>query len=278
MKRFLKFLALTVPLLVFLGLSFAFAIIGAILYYVFYFAVAFWMWNFHKAESFQAAAGNIPMITYSYLEIIIFIGSILTAVLFFFWYRRLVRTEASPGIKLFTIKNILLLALTGLGCQLAIIGLMELVLPHFEKLSESYEELMEQFMTGNPILIFISTVILAPVSEELIFRGVIMKKASRIAPFAAANVIQALLFGAAHMNIVQGVYAFGGGLVMGYVAYKYKTVKASIILHMFFNGVSYFMVGPATGAMKAVYVIAGAVLVLLALSQVRRVKEMPQAL
>lgn len=183
--------------------------------------------------------------------------------------------DTPPRIKLFSIKNILLLALVAVGCQFTVIGLMDLILPYFKDIAEGYNELMEEFMKGNPILIFISTVILAPISEELIFRGVIMKKASRIAPFAVANIIQALLFGIAHMNIVQGVYAFGGGLAMGYVAHKYKTIKASMIFHLIFNGVSYLMIEPTTITLQVVYVMAGALLILLAFSQVRKVKEIP---
>jgi membrane protease YdiL (CAAX protease family) len=151
-----------------------------------------------------------------------------------------------------------------------------LILPHFEKLSQSYSELMQEMMTGNPILLFITVAILAPISEELIFRGVIMKKAGSLVPFAAANLIQALLFGVAHMNIVQGVYAFAAGLVMGYTAHKFKSVKASMVLHILFNASSFIMISPTTEVMRYVYASAGAVLILIALLLISRVKELPQ--
>ena len=53
--------------------------------------------------------------------------------------------------------------------------------------------------------------------------------------FAAANVIQALFFGILHMNLVQGIYAFAVGLVLGYVAGKCRTVFLPILLHLCFN-------------------------------------------
>lgn len=59
-------------------------------------------------------------------------------------------------------------------------------------------------------------------------------------PFIGANILQAILFGLAHMNIIQGFYAFGLGLLFGYVAYRYKTIVASIILHMLYNAFNFF--------------------------------------
>lgn len=83
---------------------------------------------------------------------------------------------------------------------------------------------------------FISTIILPPVMEELLFRGLTMRLFRRAgAPFFLANFLQALLFGIYHMNIVQGVYAFLIGLVMGYLANHYHTLLASMAFHACFN-------------------------------------------
>jgi membrane protease YdiL (CAAX protease family) len=98
-------------------------------------------------------------------------------------------------------------------------------------------------------------------------------KSRKITPFIVANIIQALLFGIAHLNIVQGVYAFGGGLVMGYVVYKFKSIKASIMLHFFYNGLSYVLMTPKNEMSMILFVVVGAILILLSLSQVRKVKQ-----
>ena len=52
--------------------------------------------------------------------------------------------------------------------------------------------------------------------------------------------MQAFLFGVAHMNWVQGVYAFFGGLVLGWVAHHYKSVVFSMIMHFAVNSFSTF--------------------------------------
>ena len=55
-------------------------------------------------------------------------------------------------------------------------------------------------------------------------------------PFFAANVLQALLFGIYHGNLIQGTYAFVLGLVLGFTAEYFHSVWASILLHAFVNG------------------------------------------
>ena len=74
-----------------------------------------------------------------------------------------------------------------------------------------------------------------PVCEELIFRGVIMSYAKERFSFWAANLIQALLFGLFHMNVIQGVYAFFVGMFLGYVRHQTKSMFPNMLLHILFN-------------------------------------------
>ena len=71
---------------------------------------------------------------------------------------------------------------------------------------EEYESLLDSSGMGEEvsILMMIYSVCLAPISEELIFRGVTMRLARRAFPFWFANILQALLFGIFHMNMLQG--------------------------------------------------------------------------
>lgn len=73
----------------------------------------------------------------------------------------------------------------------------------------------------------------APVVEELVFRGLIMRGLQpygrRFAVFASA-----LLFGIFHGNLVQSPYAFVVGLILGYTAMEYSILWA-MVLHMLNN-------------------------------------------
>ncbi|MBR1893400.1 MAG: CPBP family intramembrane metalloprotease [Lachnospiraceae bacterium] len=87
----------------------------------------------------------------------------------------------------------------------------------------------------NRIISFITVVIMAPIGEELIVRGVIAKKSAKAYGVVGCMVISAVMFALFHLNPIQGLYVIPMGLLWGYVAYKYKSVLPSIFCHAFNN-------------------------------------------
>lgn len=75
--------------------------------------------------------------------------------------------------------------------------------------------------------------ILAPIAEEILFRGLVLRT---LLPHGKrfAILLSAFLFGLFHGNLVQSPYAFCVGLVLGYVAIEYSIAWA-MVLHMFNN-------------------------------------------
>ena len=59
--------------------------------------------------------------------------------------------------------------------------------------------------------------------------------------FWVANVVQALLFGLMHGNIVQGLYTFAAGLVLGLLYWRLGDLKFPILLHFGLNASSYLV-------------------------------------
>jgi len=90
-------------------------------------------------------------------------------------------------------------------------------------------------------LIFLSVAVLAPLGEELCFRGLCQNHLRRAFPFWAANLMQAGLFGAIHMNWEQGSYAFLLGLAYGWLYEKTGRLSLVIYLHLVFNVAGYFI-------------------------------------
>ena len=82
----------------------------------------------------------------------------------------------------------------------------------------------------------IMTVFVAPVLEEIVFRGVIMNNLKKYG-IKTAIIINSLLFGLSHYNIEMIVPAFLTGIVFSYVAYKYS-IKYSILIHFFINAIT----------------------------------------
>ena len=170
--------------------------------------------------------------------IVMIIFSVSCSAIFALWYYKSCGGNFLPNVKkTFHPLQFLGLILLTPGTQFftsILIGVVSTVFPSW---LEAYEELMESAGMGNEITIFmmIYSVLLAPISEELIFRGVTMRIARRAFPFWIANIIQAVLFGAFHMNMLQGVYAFVLGLILGYICERGGSIYLSIIFHFFFN-------------------------------------------
>jgi len=171
------------------------------------------------------------------LMIITAVATLTTVVVGVVWYR-----SYKPAAD-FTLKEtvngkiILAMVCLGLSLQLLISMCLNAVYPILpQDLTQQYSELINQLIGGNIWLSLVVTVFLAPLAEEFLFRGVTMKKAQKIMPFMAANLLQALLFGIYHLNWIQGVYAFVLGLILGFTAEYFHSVWASIILHAFVNG------------------------------------------
>lgn len=107
--------------------------------------------------------------------------------------------------------------------------------PFFGKYYEFFSELMNQ-ITYDPVLMIIMTVIMAPIFEEIIFRGIIQKGLMNkgVEPWKAI-IYASIIFGLVHGNPWQFVGAVLLGCVLGLVYYKTKSLLLPMLLHGFNN-------------------------------------------
>lgn len=88
-------------------------------------------------------------------------------------------------------------------------------------------------VSTDTISMFLYTSLAAPIVEEIIFRGLVLRGlegyGKRFAVLASA-----VLFGLFHGNVVQSPYAFAVGLVLGYTAVEYN-IGWAMVLHMINN-------------------------------------------
>lgn len=86
---------------------------------------------------------------------------------------------------------------------------------------------------GTNFSMFLYTGILAPIVEEILFRGLIQRT---LMPYGKkfAILCTAFLFGIFHGNLIQAPFAFLVGLVLGYVAAEYS-IGWAMVLHMVNN-------------------------------------------
>lgn len=110
----------------------------------------------------------------------------------------------------------------------------------------------------NTIVISIQVIIIGPIIEELIFRKILLGKL--LEKFSnrpiKAIVYSALIFGIIHLNIIQGVAAFGGGIILGLIYYYTKSIKATIFAHIL-NNFLIIIPNPIGLWMNVIYLIVG---------------------
>ena len=111
-------------------------------------------------------------------------------------------------------------------------------------LSEFYDQIMELMkqMTGGPFWSsFLVVAIFAPIFEEWMCRGMVLRGLLTKMKPVWAIVISALFFAVIHANPWQALNAFLIGLVMGYVYYKTGSLLLTMIIHFVNNGSAVIM-------------------------------------
>lgn len=110
-----------------------------------------------------------------------------------------------------------------------------ITLSQLQYIFSDYTNVSEQLYSGNFIIQLIVIGFIAPVCEELIFRGLIYNRAKHYFGFWSAAFISALIFAFYHGNMVQFIYAFVIGLIMAYVYEKFSAFAAPVIFHICCN-------------------------------------------
>ena len=100
----------------------------------------------------------------------------------------------------------------------------------------SYNEVAKTISSGTgTIYSLVSVVILIPICEEIIFRGVIFGYLKKRYNLVVSLIIQALAFAFIHGNIVQGIYTFILGLVLGIIYIYTNSLYGSMLMHIIYN-------------------------------------------
>ena len=77
--------------------------------------------------------------------------------------------------------------------------------------------------------------IAAPVGEEFLFRGLLLRACLRHVSFPVANGLQALLFAAMHFDLGAMPFLFAFGLAAGWLARRSGGLLAPMVMHAALN-------------------------------------------
>lgn len=96
---------------------------------------------------------------------------------------------------------------------------------------QSLQKTMEMMMNGPLWMTLLSVSVFAPLFEEWLCRGMILRGLlQKISPVWAI-VVSAAVFALIHMNPWQAIPAFGFGLLFGYVYYRTGSLKLTMLMH-----------------------------------------------
>lgn len=114
-----------------------------------------------------------------------------------------------------------------------IISLIQQITPDIDILGSS-ASFSTYYSTKYAALTIIYTCVVAPVTEELLYRGFVQKAFSKVSQ-RFGIVMSALFFGLGHGNIAQFALAFLLGIFLGYISVKHNSIIPSMIVHAAVN-------------------------------------------
>jgi membrane protease YdiL (CAAX protease family) len=122
-----------------------------------------------------------------------------------------------------------------------LIGALETLFP-----LSAWEQQAFAGMLAPTLPAFLMTCLIAPVVEEMLFRGVLLRSFLDQYPRGLALGYSALYFGAAHLNIYQFALAFLLGLLLGKLYERSRSLIPCIAIHASVNGCVYFLANPTS--------------------------------
>ena len=84
----------------------------------------------------------------------------------------------------------------------------------------------------------VSAIFVAAITEEFFFRGLILTGLNHNNNFWASIILSSLLFGMIHMLPWQVIPAFFGGILLGWLYLKFKSLKVCIFIHALNNALA----------------------------------------
>lgn len=117
-------------------------------------------------------------------------------------------------------------------------GLVEWITHH----PAPVQETMLLIKSANPLVAFLAVVILLPMVEEILFRGLFYGALERRLPATGTIIVSALVFALYHCQMVFFIPLFGFGVLLGWARSKTGSIGLSILIHALSNGLALLLV------------------------------------
>lgn len=117
-------------------------------------------------------------------------------------------------------------------------GFLMGLIPFPEHLEESFAASEAPLFAGSLWINFLAIVIIGPITEEVLFRGLIYTRLKAGMPTIVAAVLSALIFGLAHGEVIWVIDAAIAGLMFVWLFEITHSLYAPIVMHMTNNAIS----------------------------------------
>lgn len=94
---------------------------------------------------------------------------------------------------------------------------------------------------GSTWLLYLGVVVIAPIAEEVFFRGLLQRSLSRLYTDRVAIAVSALIFAASHFKPAQLPALFAVGVVFAALATHHRRLGPAIVAHVAFNAAAVVM-------------------------------------
>lgn len=163
----------------------------------------------------------------------IFWAGVMTLVIF--WIRFAVRKKnflKEVEFKKVPVKSLLPVIILA-PCANVVLSMVMSYFPWPQGWMEAYME--NSSIIDGSLMSWLTAVVMAPLLEEIVFRGLVYTRLKKGMPAIAAAIVASLAFGLCHTGIIWVIYATALGLVMTWIFEKYQSLLANILFHLFFN-------------------------------------------
>jgi len=122
---------------------------------------------------------------------------------------------------------------------------------------DDFTKYQESITSASIPLILITTIIAAPVTEELLMRGVVYSRLRSVMPVWPAALSSSLVFGLLHGTLVHMAYAVTLGVMLALVYEATHRIWLPIALHVGYNFLAFVPQGVTDAASSLPWVTAG---------------------
>lgn len=163
-------------------------------------------------------------------------GLLVGAVIVFVWLKKVSPVE-TLGLRVPGAKPMLAAALLGSSLWYALGLVMQRVVTVDP--NDPQVRLLEAVLGDTPVWLLIFTIAITPIfSEELLFRGVLLRAMEPRFRTRTVVLTTALLFGAYHMSAGRMIPLTGLGVLMAFLALRSGSIVPAMLFHLLHNGIS----------------------------------------